>query len=179
MGDPKKFRKYKRYGAYHWRWYRQRLSYTRHVDFLKRWVKEKNTLDIGAGDGLITNVLGIYGVDNDPDGVRVAALRGQNIKLGDAYNLPYKDEEFESALMSDTIEHMSDTKKVLSEARRVIKRYLYINIPAKEKFFEPDHYHSWTAEQFIKEVEKCGFKLAEEPRYKYSRNRTYFKFQKV
>src|SRR5438477_8664030 len=98
MGDVKKFEKYKRYGAYHWRWYERKYSYKRHVDFLKTWIREKNTIDIGAGDGFITNLLGIRGVDNDPYGIRAAAERGVTIDLGDAYSLPYQDEEFDSAV---------------------------------------------------------------------------------
>lgn len=178
-GDKKKFEKYKTYGAYHWDWYGNKWTYKRHVDYLKAWVKEKNTIDIGAGDGFITHALGIKGVDNDPYGITAAAGKGVSIDLGNAYALPYKDEEFDSALMSDTIEHFSKFRRVLREARRVIKSYLYINIPAKEKFVEPDHYHAWTAEEFVKEVEKCGFKLIEEPKFKFNRNRIYFKFQKI
>lgn len=179
MGDVKKFEKYKRYGGYHWRWYESRLGYRRHADFLKRWINEKNTLDIGAGDGFITNHLGIHGVDNDRYGIKAAAKHGVTIDLGDAYALPYKDEEFDSALMADVIEHLSDTDLALSEVRRVIKKYFYVNIPLKEKFKEPDHYHSWTPDEFIKVVEKNGFKMIEDPRYKTDRNMCYFKFEKV
>lgn len=179
LGDRKKFHKYTRYGAYHWRWYGRRLSYTRHVDFVRRWIKEKNTIDIGAGDGLITSLAGIRGIDNDPKGVEVAAARGVTIDHGSAYDLPYKDEEFDSALMSDTIEHFSDVGKALNEVRRVIKKYFYVNIPARERFTEPDHYHSWTAQDFVEEVEGYGFKLLGQPKVKYARNRIYFKFEKV
>lgn len=178
MGDPKKFEKYRRYGAYHWKWYGKKMRYTWHVNFLKRWVEEKNTIDIGAGDGLITHLLGIRGIDNDPYGVKAAARRGVKIDLGDAYALPYKDEEFDAALLSDTIEHFSDITPPLTEVRRVIKKYLYVNIPAKEKFVEPDHYHSWTPEEFIADVERHGYVLVGSPRIKLEQNRCYFKFQK-
>ena len=72
------FDKYKRYGGYHWRWYGSgmRFTYTRHVDFLMRWVKEKNTLDVGAGDGLITAKLGIKGIESNPYAIKLAYTRG-------------------------------------------------------------------------------------------------------
>lgn len=178
MGDPKKYEKYKRFGGYHWMWYDKRYTYRTHADFLKRWVNEKSVLDIGAGDGFITHFLGIRGVDNDPYGIKAAARKGVTIDLGDAYSLPYKDEEFDSALMSDTIEHFSNVDLALSEARRVIKKFLYVNIPLKERFVEPDHYGSWTPEQFTAQVEKQGFALVDGPRLKPHRNRGYFKFQK-
>lgn len=177
MGDEKKFNKYKRYGGYHWKWYDRKPEYTRHVDFLKEWVTEKNTIDIGAGDGCITHHLGIRGIDNDPYGIAAASRRNMVIEFGDAYDLPYADEEFDSALMSETIEHFSDINRPLSEARRVIKQYLYVNIPKAERFTEPDHYHAWTPQEFIRDVERNGFELVEGP---ISGKRTfYFKFKKV
>lgn len=179
LGDPKKLHKYKIYGGYHWKWYETRLTYRRHAEFLKSWVKEKNTLDIGAGDGKITSLLGIKGVDNDPDGIKAAARRGVEIDLGDAYNLPYSDEQFDSCLMSDTIEHFSNPNRALKEARRVIRKYLYINIPANESFDEPDHYSAWTPDEFIAQVTKCGFKHIEGPRVKHFKRRYYFKFEKT
>lgn len=179
MGDTKRFEKYKLYGAYHWEWYELRMTYKRHAQFLKSWVQEPNTIDIGAGDGFITNFLGIRGVDNDPHGIAAAASKGVHIDLGDAYALPYTDEEFESALMSDVIEHFSDIGPPLLEARRIISKYLYVTIPTSESFNEPDHYHAWTPDEFIESVVKYGYKLVEGPRVKYHKRRYYFKFQKI
>lgn len=177
MGDVKQFDKYGRYGGYHWHWYGRKPSYTDNADFLKQWVAEKNTLDIGAGDGVITYLLGIRGIDNDARAVSIAIGKGAMVDHGDAYALPYQDEEFDSALMSDVIEHFSDIVKPLAETRRVIKKYFYVNIPQREKFYEPDHYHSWTPEQFIADVEKSGFVLEEGPISQHTRH--YFKFRKI
>lgn len=177
MGDEKQFDKYGRYGGYHWHWYGRKASYTDNADYLKAWIQEKNTLDIGAGDGVITHLLGIRGIDNDAKAVRIANDKGVKVDHGDAYALPYRNEEFDSALMSDVIEHFSDFIQPLVEARRVIKNYFYVNIPQKERFFEPDHYHSWTPEQFIADVERVGFVLEEGPISQHTRY--YFKFKKV
>lgn len=179
MNDPKKFHKYSRYGAYHWTWYNQKYSYKVHVNFLKGWIQEKSVIDIGAGDGFITSFLNIKGIDNDPDGIAAAASKGVAIDLGDAYALPYRKEEFDSALMSDVVEHFSNVNRALAEARRVIKKYLYVTIPAREKFTEPDHYHRWTPEEFISQVQNQHFKLVEGPLTHYGRNKHYFKFQKI
>lgn len=179
LGDPKKFEKYKRYGAYHWMWYHKRYTYRTHAEFLKRWVEEKNTIDIGAGDGFITHFLDIKGIDNDVYGIKEAAKKGVIIELGSAYELPYQDNQFDSALMSDTIEHFSDVDLAISEARRVIKKFFYVNIPLKEKYVEPDHYGSWTPDEFKIQVEKNGLKLVDKPHLKPHRNRGYFKFQKI
>ncbi len=172
--------KYKLHGPYHWDWYGKRSTYTRHADFLRRWVNEKDTLEIGAGDGFITNFLGIHGVDNDPYAVKLAAKKGAKIDLGDPYELPYKDGEFDSALMSDSINYFRSAVKPIREARRVIKKYLYVSIPSLNKPLELGHlYHSWPPQELKTFVEKNGFVLIDGPRLKYDKSRYYFKFQKI
>jgi len=177
VGDIKKFDKYKRYGAYHWMWYDKKPSYRENADFLKGWIKEKDVIEIGAGDGFIVHHLGIKGIDNDSTAVQLAAEKKVKVDEGDAYDLPYDDKEFECALMTDTVEHFKDVNIPLSQVRRIIRKYLYINIPARERFEEPDHYHKWTPKQFINEVTKNGFTLEEEPISKNKRH--YFKFRRV
>jgi ubiquinone/menaquinone biosynthesis C-methylase UbiE len=129
------FNKYHRYGAYHWKWYKSKTSYINYVNFIKDWIKEKNVLDVGAGDGLIVHVLGIRGIDNEPKAIEVAKKRGVNIDLGDAYDLPYKDEEFDSTFMGNILEHLEFPKRAIKEARRVLKKYLYVIVPEKESPF--------------------------------------------
>lgn len=165
--------------AYHWDWYKSRMRYIRHVQFLKRWVKEKNTIDIGAGDGLITHELGIYGIDNNPYAIKLAAEKGVKVDLGDAYDLPYKKGQFDSALMSDTLEYLRSIVKPLAQVRKVIKNYLYISLPSEGKFLQPGYYHYWTPQQLVADVEKQGFKLVDGVRYKVDRQHFYFKFEKV
>lgn len=177
MGEEKKFDKYKRYGAYHWRWYGKKVGYTHNVDFIKKWVKEKKVLDVGAGDGLITSVLGIQGIDNDQYAVRLAKRKGASVELGDAYKIPYKDKEFESAILIDTIEHFKYLDKALSEIHRVIDKFLYMNITFREKFMDPDHYRGWTKDGLIADLERCNFSLVEEPTF--SCRRFFFKFKKT
>ena len=74
-----KFYKYDKYGAYHWHWYQYKKTYIDHVNKVKDWIKEKNVLDVGAGDGLITSILGARGIDNEPAGVKLARERGVDV----------------------------------------------------------------------------------------------------
>ena len=171
-----KFNKYKLYGDYHHRWYETKDSYRNNVNFLKSWVKEKNVIDIGAGDGVITSLLGIRGIDINTDAIKCANLRGIKIDLGSVYKLPYKDQEFESALVTDTIEHLEFLDNALQEIRRVIQKYLYTNIIIRDNFKEPEHYHRWTVEQFINDIERNGFVLEGKPIAQFKRY--YFKFKK-
>src|SRR6185436_15669013 len=118
------FKKYNHRGAYHWRKYEDKhTKYRRHADRVKEWIKERNVLDIGAGDGKITALLGIKGLDNVPEAVRLAGEMGADVVLGDACNMNYKDEEFDAVLMSDVLEHIEFPSIALQEARRVVKNY--------------------------------------------------------
>lgn len=168
--------KYHAYGGYHWRWYGRKLTYTRHVDFLKRWVKEHNTLDVAAGDGLIAAKLGIRGVESDPNAIKLAYIRGVKLDYTKYGYLPYKKEEFDSALIADSIPSFKNLSQAFRETRRVIKKYLYIatGIGPKVKTSVLK-----TPQKLVKEVQRNGFKLVGVPVYKADRNRYYFKFEKV
>lgn len=172
--------KYDRWGSYHWSWYGKRFTYTRHVDYLKRFVKEPNTLDIGAGDGLITAKLGIHGVDASPRAVALARRHKANVDLMRGARLPYKAGQFDSALMADTLQTFKNVRLALSETRRVITKNLYISIPGKQKLVERGTYHVWRdPTKIIPIVERAGFKLVQGPILKVDRRRYYFKFEKT
>jgi len=172
-----KFTKYHKFGAYHWWQYEHDAKYKRHANRVKEWVKEKNTLDIGAGDGKITHLLGIKGVDDEPEAVRLAVEKGADVKLGDAYRLSYKDEEFDSVFMGDVLEHLEFPRKALQEARRILRKYLYLVTPEKGTNTDKFHYQEWTPEELRELVEGEGFVLDGE--IQPSRNkRIYGKFKK-
>jgi len=173
--------KYKLYGAYHWRWYGRRLTYTRHVDFLKRWVGERNTLQIGAGDGLIVAKLGIKGVDNNLYAHKLAMNRRVKVDCIKGNRLPYEKGQFDSALISDNLASFKNLTQALNETKRVITKYLYIATGIGNKpVYGPGTYHQWkTPQKLISEVQKNGFKLVGDPIYKVDRKRYYFKFEKA
>jgi ubiquinone/menaquinone biosynthesis C-methylase UbiE len=154
------FDKYEKFGAYHWKWYLKKPRYTAHVDRIKNWITEKNVLDIGAGDGLITFHIGGRGVDNNKRSVELALSKGVDVIEGSAYELPFKDEEFESAYIGDTLEHLEFPEKAILEARRVITKYLYMSGPLPEKsVLEAYEYEAskWNKQQLKENVEKLGF----------------------
>jgi ubiquinone/menaquinone biosynthesis C-methylase UbiE len=175
------FNKYRRLGAYHWDLYKKNGHYRKHVARIKEWVEEKNVLDIGAGDGVITSYLKINGIDNDIDAVRIAKEKEANVILASAYSIPYKDEEFESALMIDVLEHMEYPEKALQEARRVIKDYLYIATPPKNLIpgkIDKYHYQEWTSDELKSLVENQGFNLEGEFLIVLNEKCIYGKFKK-
>lgn len=161
------FRKYHDHGAYHWRQYDQNTKYRHHADRVVRWIQEDMILDIGAGDGKITSLLceagkHAYGIDNEPEAVRLAEAKGACVALIDAYSIPYPDGLFEAALMADVLEHFERPIDALREARRVIRGPLYISTPPKRadgKLTDKFHYTEWTPIELKNLVESIGFVL--------------------
>lgn len=158
---PRRFAKYDA-GDYHWRDYERGTKYKRHADRVAAWIKESKVLDIGAGDGKITSMIGAVGIDNEPEGVRLAKAHGVDIILGDAYHLPYADGEFESVLMADVLEHFEFPEKALAEARRVLTQYIYITTPPKRadgQLTDKYHYFELAPDELKTLVEGAGFVL--------------------
>ncbi len=174
------FNKYHKYGAYHWKWYKglhKHLRYIAHVNRLKSWVLERNTLEIGAGDGLITHILGIKGIDNEPKAIELAEGRGANVSLGDAHKTAFDSDQFDSVLMADTLEHLENPEKALKEARRILKSYLYVAVPVESKQKEIYQYEDWNPSKLKDIVESQGFKLIDE--ILVENRKIYGKFKKV
>ena len=161
---PAHFDKYSRFGSYHWKQYSDGTKYKTHADRVAAWIKEDYVLDIGAGDGKITSLLGprTIGIDNEPEGVRLAQQHGVSVIYGDAYNLPWPDGEFDSVLMADVLEHFEFPEKALREARRVLSQYIYITTPPKRadgKLTDRYHFREYDPTELKKEVEAVGFML--------------------
>lgn len=176
---PVEFSKYKEYGAYHWKQYEDKnTKYSRHADRVKEWIEEKSILDIGAGDGKITSMLGAVGIEYDKTGVKLAVEHGANVIHGSAYELPFKDGEFEAAFMGDVLEHLQFPNKALKEAWRVIREYLYIAVPEKGTNNDPYHYQEWTPKELISLLESNGFVLEGEILIEPKDKRIYGKFKK-
>lgn len=181
------FPKYRKFGAYHWKQYADNTKYKRHADRVVKWIEELSVLDIGAGDGKITALLRdagktALGVDNEPEGVRLAQEKGASVHLGDAYKLPYSDGFFEAALMADVLEHFERPVEALREARRVIRGCLYVSTPPKRpdgKLTDKYHYVEWTPEELRNLVESVGFKLVGEIESIPEEKIMYAKFRKL
>lgn len=176
-----KFTKYYRYGAYHWKWYKNPKTYKRykiHVDKVVEWIKEKNVLDVGCGDGLITYLLEAKGIDNEPQAIKVGKRRGADIETGDAYDIKYGDEEFDAVFMGDVLEHLEFPEKALKEARRVLKKHFYVVVPFEQQKIDPFHYTQWTAGKLKKTVEGVGFVLVGEI-IQSGCTKLYAKFRKI
>lgn len=104
-------------------------------DFRANWVLEvlgaspREVLDIGCGAGFLVKRLldaghRVSGLDASEASLKVAEKltngRAQ-LRLGDAYRLPYPDAKFDVVTAMDFLEHVSEPQKVVAEAARVLK----------------------------------------------------------
>ncbi len=93
-------------------------------------------LDIGCGTGnhlLIFNRLGldVSGIDASPHMINKARERlGQRcaLKTGMAERLPYDDNEFDLAVLINTLEFLDDPLQALKEAGRVANRNVFVGV---------------------------------------------------
>jgi ubiquinone/menaquinone biosynthesis C-methylase UbiE len=98
---------------------------------LMDWIPDIRPLVIGIGcnsGGLERTVLRhkrgsvVYGVDVNPELVNLACQKGVIAKVARAESLPFKDDYFDVAILSEILEHVFDVDKVLVEAKRVLKK---------------------------------------------------------
>ncbi len=161
----RRFTKYEQFGAYHWEQYRSLKKYTDHADRIQKWVVEDKILDVGAGDGLITSMLGsdVTGIEYEEVAVKLAKEKGVNVIQGDAYKLPFEDNSFGAVTMIDVLEHFDTPEIALREARRVAP-VLYVNTPPKKDdgiLTDKFHVQEWSPAGLVKIVEAIGYVLDE------------------
>jgi ubiquinone/menaquinone biosynthesis C-methylase UbiE len=177
------FDKYKRKGAYHWKDFNRQSAYRTNALFIKDWIDGGKTLDIGAGDGLITSLLcNAIGIDDNVLAVNFAQERMVDVRLGDAYNLQFGNCEFDNVLMADVLEHLKDDKAAVLEVHRVLKPlggYYIVTPPKITKNIHKYHYREYTPDDLVSFVKPLGFKLVGQIEVRPELNRMYAKFLKI
>lgn len=157
------FDKYKERGAYHWKEHKQKTPYGLHAEKVSKWIRNGKTLDIGAGDGLITSLIDGEGIDDNTIAVKLAKEMGANVVMGDAYNLEYNDNTFDNVLMSDVIEHLEKPDIAVKEVKRVLRPngYYYIVTPPAKMggLHDKYHYKEYTPKELVEYIESWGFIL--------------------
>ena len=126
-------------------------------------LEDSLVLDIGCGDQPQCYIFApnstckITGLDFTKDGLRLAQERAKTINyrssftpvLGDALNLPFKDETFDAIISSMVLEHVDDPQQFIRESSRVLKAggKLFIYTVNKNHIFRgiygklfPSHY---------------------------------------
>ncbi len=123
----------------------------------------RHVLDVGCGTGEVDIHLAragfeIAAYDLSPVALRVAETHLQNepasvrtrvrTVLGVEGPLPFKDQEFDSVLLSHVLEHVAHPAKLLKEIARVLKPggALLVLTPHLHAYDDPTHVHHFTLE---------------------------------
>ena len=95
----------------------------------------RSILDVGCGDGALTNRLAD---DWDVTGVDMSAAALEHVQTAavqaSATELPFPDASFDLVLSTEMLEHLvlDDYRRAISEMGRVTRRYLLLTVPYRE-----------------------------------------------
>lgn len=122
-------------------------------------------VDIGCGNGVITNVLGkqykVTAVDRSENAL--SYVKTKKIKAS-ADNIPLDNSSFDMVFSSELLEHLNDNTfiKAINEIKRLSKKYVFITVPNDENpdklsikcpncnyiFNSPNHLRSFNKHDF-------------------------------
>ena len=138
--------------------------------FAANFVKDKIVLDAACGTGYGSNYLSnyanlVYGIDINQDVIEnnKEIYKKENLFFinGSIYQLPFDDNIFDVIVSFETVEHVNDGNKVLSEFKRVLKPegILIISTPNKQISIEksiinPFHKHEYFEDEFKELINK-------------------------
>lgn len=144
-----------------------------HKRFIYKYVKKdyigKRVLDAGCGCGCGSNLISgqanhVVGVEVEQDIASYGQKRYGNDKCliiqGDVQSLEYEN-EFDTAVCIDVIEHMHDSKKALQNLYRVVKHSGIIVITTPDrgtlvKSGNPYHIFEWNLQEFRENISWMG-----------------------
>jgi ubiquinone/menaquinone biosynthesis C-methylase UbiE len=131
-------------------------------------LRVKKMLDVGCGEGFVTNFvknanksIRIDGLDVDRKKIMYAKKRFSqiNFKVGSVYSIPKPDSSYDLVVATEVLEHLSDPPRAIKEMKRVSSKYLLFSVPRQPHFRiasilrlrylerwgeHPEHLHSWT-----------------------------------
>ncbi len=180
MNKSSNFEKYTRNSKLKNHWVGQFLSI---VSNLCVGTEAESVLDVGCGEGFVVesilekkSLTRIVGIDISTEAIEVA----QKMKLdasflvGSAYELPFKDSEFDMVICTEVLEHLENPLVALKEVHRVSKKYAILSVP-NEPFFmmgnlavgknwsrfgnDIEHINHWIWFLFMRFVQKNGFRV--------------------
>lgn len=102
--------------------------------------KGEMVLDVGPGAGWLSRLLSrrgvkIYGLDVSPEQWRRSWEDKGQFVIGDALNLPFKDNCFHGVVLSEVLEHLKDPGRAVKEGFRTLRfgGKLLASVPHKER----------------------------------------------
>lgn len=131
---------YDKYGSSNPLARRMMAGFERDVDALLATANPRSLLDVGCGEGIVTERWAasmpqsrVVGLDlADPDLAAEWAKRARpnlTFTAGSAYELPFGAGEFDVVSGIEMLEHVPDPAVVLAEMRRVARSHLLVSVP--------------------------------------------------
>lgn len=139
----------------HSKWDDHKLRVSRTIDIVASWGRSQHWydgIDLSCGDGAILKGLQSAGIVERAyfgdlvfaDHLDVIGKIEDTLPLHVKVNLPDKDLRWDLFICSETLEHVVDPDKLLSEARRLAKNAVFTTpIDEGPEHGNPEHYWSW------------------------------------
>ncbi len=84
--------------------------------------KHGRCLDIGCGEGALLEELGYqgFGVDLNAERLALAQDKHLNVMMGDGTRLPFEDNQFDTVISMEVLEHVPDMRLMMEDVYRVL-----------------------------------------------------------
>lgn len=148
-------------------------------------LNSQRILDIGCASGVLTAAIAegrkgskVTGVDVYKNAIDFARSKYPNLEfiVADALRLPFKDESFNLVVCAETLEHVTDPRKVLSEIKRILKKdgvviismdtgnilfkiIWFLWTKTKGRVWEGSHLHEFNSQLLEDLIRNSGFRI--------------------
>jgi SAM-dependent methyltransferase len=128
-------------------------------------------LEIGCGAGGMLEPLrrygAVHGMDIDREYLRYCRRRGfDRVLCGSGHDLPFADSSFDLVALFDTLEHIPDEQRALSEVRRVLAPggTVFVSVPAYQWLWSNNdviahHQRRYTAGRLRRALRSAGLQV--------------------
>jgi SAM-dependent methyltransferase len=116
-------------------------------------------IDLGCGNGYIGHDIGdrYSGIDHSEEGIKKAREYNPQgtFHVGDMRDTPFEDRSADTVLLTAVVEHFSNYKPVLWEAKRICRGRIVAILPYQSR--GPEHYHPhWPIEKAVDAFRDIG-----------------------
>lgn len=140
------------------RLYRRHWLYPRLCRYL-----DGKTLDIGCGIGdFLKHRNGTVGADINPAAVEWCRRRGLDAYRMSPNVLPFEDASFDSAILDNVLEHLTEPAELLNETGRVLRprSFLVVGVPGQRGYAaDSDHKVFYNEATLVTALVKASFRL--------------------